>query len=98
MQSDETYMETRTKIRNTLTFKFSFFRAVARSRMRREKDTLYTHTRPHSHTAALSASISNSGNVTRKHYNLNNKSIIKKEGAVKLLALLGEKCRLFIRK
>ena len=30
MQSNETYMETLTKIRNSLAFKFYYFRAVAR--------------------------------------------------------------------
>ena len=29
MASNETYMETRTKLQNSLTFKFSYFRAVA---------------------------------------------------------------------
>ena len=31
MKSNETYMETQTKIRNSLTFEFSYFRVVARS-------------------------------------------------------------------
>ena len=45
MYSNETHMETRTKIRNSLTFEFSCFRAVARTRT--------SHTPPYRSLLAL---------------------------------------------